>query len=77
MWECGDSGPSLEGGGAPFTKIVGKLRQQLANGKGKGREGKRRRRKEEKKERGKKEGRKGKKEEKGKKGETGKREIRI
>ena len=62
----------------PFTKIVGKLRQHLANeGKGKGREGKRRRRKEEKKERRKKEGRKGKKEEKGErgkeKGEKGKR----
>ena len=43
------SGPSLEGGGkvcvwvtppSPFTQIVGKLRQQLANEeKGKGREG--------------------------------------
>ena len=56
------TGPSLEGG-CPFTKIVGKLRQQLANeGKGRGK--------------GEKEGEGKKKRKKGRKEEGGKREER-
>ena len=60
----------------PFTKVIGKLRQQLANeGKGKGRAGMKKRKKEERRKEGRKE--KGEEGETGKKGERRKRAIRF